>query len=247
MPCQDYQIKIFQLDGIGQYTAQQHVNKMNDNFELHKIDEEDLQMRLFSQTLAGDVKKWFKGLPAGHIVGFPVFHRLFINRWETKKNPLQILSEYENIRRDPNESVQDYCTRFNSIYNAIPANIKPPPDLELIKFPDGFDADMSYQLRERNPPTLEQIQSDAISVESNLLAKRARMRNERRVTIKEEPSTLDVKIDTLAKSLEKLVDRLEIMERKPQWDNQQKGPQIRNPNFRKNPNTGMPREGPPDQ
>ena len=111
------------------------------------------------------------------------------------------MSEYENIRRAHNESVQDYYIRFTNIYNAIPANIKPPPDLELIKFPDGFDTDMSYQLRERKPPTLEQIQSDAVSVEANLLTKRARMRNERRVTIKEEPSTSDVKIDTLAKIL----------------------------------------------
>jgi len=128
---------------------------MNDYFELHEIDEEDVQMRLFSQTLVGDVKKWFKYLPIGHIVDLNVFHRLFINRRERKKNPLQILSEYENIKRAPNESVQDYCTRFNNIYNAIPANIKPPLDLALIKFPDGFDTDMSYQLREINPPTLE--------------------------------------------------------------------------------------------
>ena len=73
--------------------------------------------------------------------------------------------EYENIRRAPNESVQDYCTRFNSIYNAIPANIKPPLDRALIKFPDGFDMDMSYQLRERNPKTLEKMQSNEVSVE----------------------------------------------------------------------------------
>jgi len=142
-----YQSKIFMFDATGQYTAQQRVNKMTDYFELHEIDESDVQMRLFSQTLAGDVKKWFKGLPANHIVDLVAFHRLFIDRWERKKNPLQILSEYENIRRAPNESIQDYCTRFNSIYNAIPANIKPTPDLALIKFPDGFDTDMSYQLR----------------------------------------------------------------------------------------------------
>ena len=63
-------------------------------------------------------------------------------------------------------------------------NIRPPPDLALIKFHYGFDADMSYQLRERNPACLEQMQSGAVSVEANLLAKRARMRNERRVTIR---------------------------------------------------------------
>jgi hypothetical protein len=65
------------------------------------------------------------------------------------------LSEYENIRRNQGETVQDYCTRFNNLYNAIPAEIKPPQGLALIKFPDGFDIDMSYQLRERNSTTLE--------------------------------------------------------------------------------------------
>ena len=130
---------------------------MSEFFELHEIDEADVQMRLFSQTLTSDVQEWFKAFPANHISDLENFQSLFIDRWERKKNPLQILSKYENIRRAPNEIVQDYCTRFNSIYNAIPANIKPPPDLELIKFPDDFDVDMSYQLRERNPETLEQM------------------------------------------------------------------------------------------
>lgn len=101
-------------------------------------------MRLFAQTLTGDVKKWFKAFPANNIADLANFHRLFIDRRERKKNPLQILSEYDSIRRASNESVQDYCTRFNNIYNPIPANIKPPPNLALIKFTDGFDVDMSY-------------------------------------------------------------------------------------------------------
>jgi hypothetical protein len=62
---------------------------------------------------------------------------------------------------------------FNNLYNAIPADIKPPQGLALIKLPDSFDADMSYQLRERNYTTLEDMQKSAISVEANLLAKRA--------------------------------------------------------------------------
>jgi len=48
-----------------------------------------------------------------------------------------------------------------------------------------FDTDISYQLREKNPETLEQMQSNVVSVEANLLAKKARMRNEKRVVIKE--------------------------------------------------------------
>lgn len=149
---------------------------------------------------------------------------------------MQILFEYDNIIRSPNESVQDYCNRFNNIYNVIPANIKPPPDLALIKFPDGFDANMPYQLRERNLETLEQMHSNAVSVEANLLAKKAQMRNEKKVVFKEEASASNGRVDVLAKSLERIMDRLEKMKRKNQWENQQQQPPIRNPNFRKNPN-----------
>ena len=104
---QDYQSKIFQFNGTGKYTAQQHVDKMTDYFEFHEVDEADVEMRLFAQTLARDVKKWFKYLPTNHIFDLAAFHHFFINIWEIKKNPLQILSEYENIRRSPNESIED--------------------------------------------------------------------------------------------------------------------------------------------
>ena len=82
-------------------------------------------------------------------------YQTFINKWEIKKNPLQILSEYTKLKRNFGESVQDYCTRFNSVYNALPPNMKPPIGLALAKFPEGFYPDMAYQLREREPLTLE--------------------------------------------------------------------------------------------
>jgi len=133
-------------------------------------------MRLFVQSLTGEVKKWFKTLRVSSITDIATFHRSFLDRWEVKKNPLQIFSEYENIRRIQGEIVQDYYTRFNNLYNAIPADIKPPQGLALIKFIDGFDTDMSYQLRERNATTLEDMKKSVVSVEANLLARRARQR-----------------------------------------------------------------------
>ena len=193
---QDYQRKIPQFDATTHYTTQQHVNKMKNYFELHEINDVDVQMRLFVQILDGEVKKWFKGLNVGSITNLAVFHKLFLNRWEKKKNPLQILSVFESIKGAPNETIQDYCTRYNNIYNAIPANLKPPPKSVIIKFPNGFDTDIAYQLREINPETLEQMQSNVVSVEANLLARRARMRNVRRVTIEDEPSTSYSNIDS---------------------------------------------------
>lgn len=50
--------------------------------------------------------------------------------------------------------MQGDCVTFNAVYNAILANIKPPEGLVLLKFPDGFDVDMAYQLCECEPTTL---------------------------------------------------------------------------------------------
>jgi hypothetical protein len=224
---QDYQTRIPKFDGTGSLNAQHHVDKMNDFFDLQEVDEADVQMRLFAQSLTGDVKKWFKALPATSIVDIAAFHQSFLSRWEIKKNPLQILSEYESIKRNQGESVHDYYTRFNNIYNEIPTNIKPTQGLDLIKFPNGFDADMSYQLRERNPATLEDMEKCVVSVEANLLARRARQRTERRVTIKEEPSTstVDAKLDSLVRTMERMMEILEITDKNPPRENQP-APQI---------------------
>lgn len=71
---QDYQNKIFQFDGIRTYTTQHHVNKMTNYFELHEIDIGDIQMRIFAQILAGDVRKWFRVLPANSIDSLDIFY-----------------------------------------------------------------------------------------------------------------------------------------------------------------------------
>ena len=59
---------------------------------------------------------------------------------------------------------------------------------------------------------------------------------ERRVTIKEETSTYssNAKLDSLARAMERMMERLTIAKRNPPIENQP-APQIRNPNFRRNP------------
>jgi len=73
----DYQSKIVTFDNTGAYTAQQHVDRMNDVFDLQEVDEVDVKMRLFTQSLGGDVKKWFRGLPIGSIANLDAFHQTF--------------------------------------------------------------------------------------------------------------------------------------------------------------------------
>lgn len=102
---QDYQSKITYFDGTGTYTSQQHTKKMTDYFENYEIDADDVRMKIFVQSLTGDVRTWFRALPINTIADPDSFYQTFLNRWEKKKDPLHILSEYESLKRGPEETV----------------------------------------------------------------------------------------------------------------------------------------------
>lgn len=104
---------------------------------------------------------------------------------------------------------------------------------------------MTYQLRDKGPPTLEEMQKVAISVEANLAEKRARTRLERKVTYRDEvaPSvlSLDPRIDDLVRSMAKMWEK--ISEKTPLRDNQPNPPnRNRNQNFRREKPQKKPRE-----
>lgn len=64
----DYQSKIQFFDGTPNIiTAQQHVDKMADFYELHENDAENVARRLFVHIFASDVRKWFRGLMVASI------------------------------------------------------------------------------------------------------------------------------------------------------------------------------------
>ena len=182
---QDYQSKITYFDSTGSLTALQHIKKMQDYFESYEIDDNTVRMRIFVQSLSGDVRTWFRSLTANTIANPDQLYQSFTDRWEKKTAPLHILAEYDTIKRGPQETVLEYYARFNNVYNAIPQNLRPPPDLALYKFLDGFDPDMAYQLKERAPATLAEAQNVAVAIEANLIAKRNRDRTERKTTFKE--------------------------------------------------------------
>ena len=91
------------------------------------------------------------------------------------------------------------------------------------------------------------MQKRAISVEANLIEKRARLRSEKRVTYKDDtmPSTSsrDSKMENLVRTMEIMMERISMNERTPHRDNQ-KNPQNRNwnQNFRRDSPKKKPRE-----
>ena len=84
------------------------MQNLKDLLELYEIEEDDVCIRMFALSLQGNVKSWFKGLPEASICSFHQFSQVFLDKWAAPKSALLILKEYQNLKRQPGEIVQEF-------------------------------------------------------------------------------------------------------------------------------------------
>jgi hypothetical protein len=85
---QYYNLRIKLYDVEGNILSQKHIDWFNDFIDLEEVDFEDVKMRLFTQILAREMRKWFKSLLTTSIVDFEAFETNFLEKWGDNKNPL---------------------------------------------------------------------------------------------------------------------------------------------------------------
>jgi hypothetical protein len=189
-------------------TAEKHIQNLEDFLDLYEVEDDDVYIRMFALSLGGKVKDWFKNLPAASIRNFHQFMQVFLDRWVIRVNVFLILEEYEHLKRKPGETIHQFSARFNKVYHAIPADIRPPPGSAHLHYPDAFDPEMTFQLRERNTASLEEMQSIAVDVETNLLIKRSQLKDKEMEQLKSSEDKLEI----LASAMEKLMQKINIKE-----------------------------------
>ena len=89
----EYNQRIKLYDVEGNVSAQKHLDWFNDFVDLEEVDYEDAKMILFAQSLAREVRKWFRALPTVSIIKFEAFETRFLAKWGDKKNPLHLLTQ----------------------------------------------------------------------------------------------------------------------------------------------------------
>ena len=134
----NYAQRIALYHGEGNVLARYHVDKFNDFINLEEVDDEDVKMRLFAQSLSGEAKKWYKDLPPRSIRSFVGFQSIFLEIWDDKKSPLQVLFQYNNLKKGVFESVHEFSSRFMRLYNSIPPDIKPSPGADKLHYIDAL-------------------------------------------------------------------------------------------------------------
>jgi hypothetical protein len=168
-PAGDYLKYMPKFTREGDITAEEHLASFYSCADNLNIGDEDVWMRVFVQSLDGEVRKWFRGLTPRSIARIESLDNDFLRQWGDKKDLMYYMGEFGSLKRKEGESVPEFSKRFNKMYNKIPTEIKPSESSTMITYSSAFDPDFCLLLRERRDATLAHMQDAAVEVESNIL------------------------------------------------------------------------------
>jgi hypothetical protein len=138
-------------------TTKEHLSAFYSYADNQNIENEDVWMRVFVQSLFGEARKWFRGLAPRSITGIEVLDEAFLRHWGDKKDFLYYITEFGSLKRKEGESISQFYKRFNKMYKKIPNEIKPIENMENITYASVFDSEFCLLLRERRSPSLVQM------------------------------------------------------------------------------------------
>jgi hypothetical protein len=228
--------------GEGDLTAAEHINFFDQFADIFGIEHEDVYSRLLVQTFEGQVRTWFRSLPAASIPSYDALEDAFLRQWGERKDHLYYLTEFGSLKKKNSETVMEFILRFNKLYNKIPAEVKPSQPAAKVTFAGAFEPDFALLLRERRGATLNRMQDDAVEIESNMMASgklKARIETGNRETkrFREQagPSgsnrSSDDRVDDMARVIKELSNKITRMELE-----QAKADSYPKKDFRKNQN-----------
>jgi hypothetical protein len=238
---ENYMKSLPKFTGEGDLTAQEHINFFDQFADILGIEHEDVYSRLLVQTFEGQVRTWFRSLPAGSLGSYQELENAFIRQWGERKDHLYYLTEFGALKKKNSESVLEFTQRFNKLYNKIPAEVKPSQPAAKVTYAGAFDPDFALLLRERRSVDLPKMQDDAVEIESNMMASgklkaKTENVNKENKKFKEQagPSgsgkSAGDRIDEMARVIQQLSNKISKMElEKPRRDN------FPRKDFRKNP------------
>jgi hypothetical protein len=82
-------------------------------------------MGLFSSSLLGDARSWYKNILHKSIKTWKSLRYYFIKRWEIKKDGRLLLTHFNQVKIKEVEYIDEFNTRFNTLIKEFPKNLRP--------------------------------------------------------------------------------------------------------------------------
>jgi hypothetical protein len=87
-----------------------------------------------------------------------------------RRDHRHLLVALNTIKKNENETMDEFNKRFNEIVSSMHTDIKPPESAILIYYIEAFGGEMRYQLRDKEPTDLKAAQETANKIDKNMQA-----------------------------------------------------------------------------
>jgi hypothetical protein len=94
------------FSGNNVITIEEHLDNFWASFQNNPLnnDDEDIVMKLFVASFVEDARKWYNSLPDKSIKTWDTFHDVFMKIWGTKRDPIMLMIQFNEIKKKENES-----------------------------------------------------------------------------------------------------------------------------------------------
>ena len=78
----------------------------------------------------------------------------FIEKWGEKRDHRHLLATLNTIRKNENETMDEFNKKFNELVSILHTDMKPMDNSILIYYIEAFGGEMGYQLRDKEHANL---------------------------------------------------------------------------------------------
>jgi hypothetical protein len=166
-----YEKWLARFTGSDEENAEDHMSDFWAFFQLHPIgdDAEDLAMKLLSATLHGTVRRWYDGLPNASITSMDQLEEVFVKRWNVKEDPNMLLQRLNYIKKNENETVREFHTRFQKLSRHLPRTYRPGHNFLLFLYIRAFLGQSGFLLDKKGLRSIQEAYDMATEVRSQHL------------------------------------------------------------------------------
>ncbi|KAH9332138.1 hypothetical protein KI387_043719 [Taxus chinensis] len=134
------------FDGSGNQSTDSHISAFIMSCSILDVTHEDVSVHLFLETLQGPAAEWFQHLPAASITSWATLREAFEDRYKPSEDAFALLSRITHLKKEANETIRDFVTRFNALINRVPTAMLPTPENQKCFFVNAMSSKVSFLL-----------------------------------------------------------------------------------------------------
>lgn len=170
---------ILDFTSEGKTTAFEHIRDVTTIYSIHNITHEDVATKLLAASFKGKALEWLRTLAVSSINSWDRLGDTLSKHFDKLDN-LSLVKKLTTIKRDPQEQMTDYNSRFLRTWNRIPATVRPSADHAFLYYLQSLNGQIFVMIQSMGGNTLPQafdivVRAKNCLIQTGMIARRPLM------------------------------------------------------------------------